>query len=549
MPANYLAIFDKGKALALYHAKRLASPARRIVLYANRCQTHALRWSQVGTHEADTHQEGNAMKTAGIYTRISLDQTGEGAGVARQLEQCEALAEQLGLDVVARLDDNDISAYSGKRRPGFEELLRLMQSGAIKVVICWHVDRLTRSLKDLERIIDAAEAGGVEIKTVNAGDLDLSNSSGRMLARILGSVARAESEHKGERQKLANTKRAEAGRWQTCNRTFGYTLDGQPLEPEASAVRKAVADVLAGKSINAITKEWNEAGLRTTLAGQERKGFTDKNGRTIKAGTVDGKWNSPRVRRLLINPRYAGLRVHRGKVVGQGDWMPLIDPATHEGLVAFLSNPNRQRTVKSFERKYLGVSVYLCGKCNDGTTVITAQPGGQNPGGRRYQCRAHAHLTRVGQPIDAIVVATIIEPMSQPDASSLLASTGVDLSELSVRREALQRKLDGLVEQFDADAIDAAQFGEASKRTRAKLADIDRQLAEATRTSPAAALVAAGADAMACWEGMSVQQRAQAVEELLTVTILPAPRGSGKFNRDYVRVQFKREEEGADEAA
>ena len=51
---HYLAIFDKGKALALYHTKRLASPAQRIVLYAkdrgcsfpgctvpaNLCETH-----------------------------------------------------------------------------------------------------------------------------------------------------------------------------------------------------------------------------------------------------------------------------------------------------------------------------------------------------------------------------------------------------------------------------------------------------------------------------------------------------------------------------
>src|SRR6202020_693536 len=31
---HYLAIFDKGRALALYHTKRLASPAQRLVLYA-----------------------------------------------------------------------------------------------------------------------------------------------------------------------------------------------------------------------------------------------------------------------------------------------------------------------------------------------------------------------------------------------------------------------------------------------------------------------------------------------------------------------------------
>jgi hypothetical protein len=39
---HYLAIFDKGKALALYHTKRLASPRQRIVLYANNCSGCAL---------------------------------------------------------------------------------------------------------------------------------------------------------------------------------------------------------------------------------------------------------------------------------------------------------------------------------------------------------------------------------------------------------------------------------------------------------------------------------------------------------------------------
>ena len=95
----------------------------------------------------------------------------------------------------------------------------------------------------------------------------------------------------------------------------------------------------------------------------------------------------------------------------------------------------------------------------------------------------------------------------------------------------MQRKLDGLVEQFDADNIDAEQFGAASRKTRAKLAEVDRQLADATRTSPAAALVAAGADAWEAWQAMSMTQRALAVEELMTVTVLPAARRGEKFQR------------------
>ena len=109
----------------------------------------------------------------------------------------------------------------------------------------------------------------------------------------------------------------------------------------------------------------------------------------------------------------------------------------------------------------------------------------------------------------------------------------------------MQRKLDGLVEQFDADNIDAEQFGAASRSTRQKLAEVDRQLADATRTSPAAALVAAGADAWEAWESaMSVTQRAQAVEELMVVTVLPSPRRGMKFSPDHIRIEWRRSPEG-----
>ena len=71
-----------------------------------------------------------------------------------------------------------------------------MTASVTHALICWHPDRPYRSMRDLERLIDIADAGGVSLRTVNGGDLDLANSSGRMLARILGSVARQESEQR-----------------------------------------------------------------------------------------------------------------------------------------------------------------------------------------------------------------------------------------------------------------------------------------------------------------------------------------------------------------
>ena len=153
------------------------------------------------------------VRTA-IYTRISLDSSGEGPGIQRQLDECLALADRLGWQVVARLSDNDVSAFNGKRRDGFEDLLDGLKNKRFGAVIVWHVDRLYRTLKDLARLLEVAS--GVQIRTVNGGDFDLSTATGRMVATILGSVAVQESEHKGERQRAANAQKATAGTWQTA---------------------------------------------------------------------------------------------------------------------------------------------------------------------------------------------------------------------------------------------------------------------------------------------------------------------------------------------
>lgn len=476
------------------------------------------------------------MKAA-IYTRISLDKNGEGLGVARQLEECAALADRLGWEVVAHYDDNDTSAFNPrKRRPGYEALLESMKDGDVQAVVCWHTDRLYRRLGDLERLIEIAEAAKVEIRTVRGGDLDLSTSAGRMVARILGSVANAESEHKGERQKSANAQKAAAGRWQTANRPFGYTLTGEPLEPEASAYRQAAADVLAGKSLNGIARQWNAAGLKTTLAGAKHT-----NPRTKRPGEVAGQWNNPKVRRLLMNPRYAALKVYRGKVVGPGDWTPLIEPDVHHAVVAVLTNPSRSTAV-SFERKHLGANLYRCGLCDDGTTLKSAFPGGR--GRRAYACRKQSHLVRIGEPTDDYVTAQVLERMTREDAADLLGHEAVDVTALSAQREALQAKLDKITAMFENDDIGADQFAATSRSTRSKLAVLDRQLAEATRTSPAAALIAAGqAGAWKLWQSMTVTQRAEAVAEVAVVTVLPAPRGARAFDHNYVRVSFLRDEQ------
>ena len=91
--------------------------------------------------------------------------------------------------------DNDVSASSGKRRPGYESMLDELRSGHADAVIAWHPDRLHRQPVELETFIALCEDRGVAVQTVRSGEVDLSTPSGRAVARTIGAWARHEVEH------------------------------------------------------------------------------------------------------------------------------------------------------------------------------------------------------------------------------------------------------------------------------------------------------------------------------------------------------------------
>lgn len=251
---------------------------------------------------------------AGIYLRISQDRTGEEAGVNRQREDCLALVDQLGWQVVEVYQDNDISATSGKPRPAYRQMLDAIAAGHINAVVAWHTDRLYRRLRDLEDLADLCNAHQIMVRTVRAGEFDLSTATGRMLAGILGSVAKGEVEIKSERWKRSYRQRREAGRWMGSGpRTFGYTRDGTPVEDEAQAILESAHDLLAGDGFMAVCKRLNEAGFTTTRGNL---------------------WTPTALKLLLTNPRIAGLATIKGDIIGPGAWQSALDQPTWERLRA-----------------------------------------------------------------------------------------------------------------------------------------------------------------------------------------------------------------------
>jgi len=210
--------------------------------------------------------------TAGIYVRISYVRDGSVLGVDRQEPPCRELAARRGWTVAGPVyTDNDLSAYSGKRRPGYEQLLADAKAGKLGAVIAWDADRLTRQPIENEGLIELAERYGVQLATVT-GEYDLATPSGRLHFRIKGAIARHESEHKAERIILWHGQRAQAGHWHGGRRPFGYRyVKGEGLvldDAEAAAIGDAAVRILHGGKLTAIARDWRARGLMATESGR-----------------------------------------------------------------------------------------------------------------------------------------------------------------------------------------------------------------------------------------------------------------------------------------
>jgi site-specific DNA recombinase len=401
-----------------------------------------------------------------IYARISLDRT-DGEGVARQLADGRQLAADRWPDAqVVEYVDNDVSAFRARRRPEFERLLTDLSAGRINAVVAYHPDRLYRRLADLEAFIDATQVAGADVATVKAGDIDMSSASNRMVARILGSVARHESERIGERVSRAKQERAAQGRASgggkrpfglSCSnpvpddpergcRVPGCAHDGRmTLVPgEAVELRQVAAARLGGASWRSEVVRLQEAGVMSTT------------GRPWTIGTL---------RRTITSPYVAGLRAYKGEIVGPAAWPAILDRETWDQLRAdkAASHPGRP-----FVAKYLLSGLLTCSNCGQ---RLYATPLGR--GGRvNYRCattqstkgrgcgKIHIAAGVVEPHVLAEVREWLIDPVFAEELDAFLAYGDADAGRARARTdlEEIERRQKVLARRWAAGELSDAEY-------------------------------------------------------------------------------------------
>jgi DNA invertase Pin-like site-specific DNA recombinase len=460
-------------------------------------------------------------RSAGIYVRISQDRGGAGLGVERQEQECRALAQRLGWTVAEVYCDNDLSAFSGRRRPDYERMLSDIEAGNITGVVAWHPDRLHRRAAELERYIGVCERHRVENQTVTAGMWDLSTPSGRMSARQLGAVAAYESEHKSERLKAARIQHAKLGRHHGGIRCFGYERDGVTVvADEAAEIASACKAIAGGASLRSIVRDMN---IR-------------------KVPTTTGKsWTSQQLRQTLMSPRIAGYSTHKGIIVGTAAWPAIVDDATWRTVEAILSNPARRTNHGTTGAvKWLGSGIYVC-TC--GERSLRASVSG---GSRRYVYRCanssdHSvrHVTRDARALDDHVEKQIVEVLARPGTVEKLLHRDdtADVSSLRVEQVQLGERKDKAAALFADGAIDEVQLATITKRADERAAEIAEVLAKAGWRSPLEPL--ANGDIGAAWGQLSLAQKRAILDAVVDVTVRPTTPTTRGFDPDGVWFDWK----------
>ena len=343
------------------------------------------------------------MTRAGVYTRYSkvLDPA-DTLGVDRQEQDDRAESERRGWSVAAVYNDNDVSASSGKPRPAYDRMLADIQDGLLDAVVVWDLDRLHRRPIELERFLEIADRHQLQLASVG-GDVDLSTPQGVMIARIKAAVARHEIDQMRRRLKRKMDQLAAAGQFHGGRRPYGYTPDGMSVIPaEATVVQECAARLLAGESFNEVVRDLNRRGVKTT------------------SGVA---WTRSSVKTMLLSPRVAGLRQHRGEVIGDAAWPAILDRATWEAVRALLRDPARRQPGHVAGRRHLLSGIARCSACGGPLHVLCRT--NRSPA---YACRKGCGKVRVAVPllddfIERLLFARLAErqigPLTTGDDQSL----------------------------------------------------------------------------------------------------------------------------------
>ncbi len=237
-------------------------------------------------------------KLIAIYCRVSTEEQSEnGYSIDEQERLLEEWCKKMGYVIYKCYSDRGISGKNIKDRPALKELLSDAKAGKFDMVISWKINRVSRKLEDVLKIVSLLEKNNITFKSYSE-PFETDTPAGRMQFQMMALIGEFERGTIAQNVKMGMIAKAKSGNW--CGgRVLGYDLvpNNSPEEEkkgknkleinekEAEIVRFIFNEYSKGKGYKAITNKMNKLGYKT------------KKGNNFSVGSI---------RDILTNPVYIG---------------------------------------------------------------------------------------------------------------------------------------------------------------------------------------------------------------------------------------------------
>lgn len=289
-------------------------------------------------------------KIAGIYIRVSTeDQAREGFSLGEQKEKLLQLCKFKEYEVFKVYEDAGISAKDMAHRPAFQEMLADMKKGKINYIVAYKLDRVTRSVRDLEELIAVLEKHNTYL-VCDRDDVNTSTANGRFFVRMLTVLSQLEIEIVSERTKFGLNGAIKSGHLPGTI-PLGYKKDGN---------KKTVLDVTTKDIVIRIFNMYLEGKSYQQIANifNKEKVLEPK------------KWRDSTIQKIIENRVYIGDYEQYKKIGKVQSIEPIIYMNVVEPIISRAMWEEAQLQKEKNQRAYTRDRVYIffqklkCPKCN-----------------------------------------------------------------------------------------------------------------------------------------------------------------------------------------
>ena len=317
----------------------------------------------------------NERKVAGIYIRVSTeDQAREGFSLGEQEEKLRELCKFKELEVYKVYKDAGISAKDMEHRPQFQEMLKDMKEGKLNYIVAYKLDRITRSVRDLEELISVLEQYNCFL-LCDRDDVNTSTANGRFFVRMLTVLSQLEIEIVSERTKFGLNGAIKSGHI-PGQRPFGYkgAEDKKMIIDNATRpyVEKIFDMYLEGKSFQQIANYFKENNI-----------FPKKN------------WKDTTIQKIIDNKIYMGDYEQYKRIGKQENLEPIVYMNVVEPIISRAKWEECQRQKERNQRTYTRDRVYTFFqrlKCPNCSRIMKCKGSGGTKRKYMYYTCEHCHI-------------------------------------------------------------------------------------------------------------------------------------------------------------